>query len=97
VSFSSNIDQSSAIPARVKEEAQVKIAAGVPFISDADLQKALDEAGVSSRTADAAVDAYSEARLDGLRAALAILALLALCALFAAQRIPETQPGGVES
>ncbi len=97
VSFSSNIDQSSAIPARVKEQAQVTIAGGVPFISDADLQTALDEAGVNSKTADAAVDAYSEARLDGLRAALAILALLALCALFAAQRIPETQPGGVES
>ena len=97
LSFSSNIAQSSAIPSRVKEQAQVEIAGGVPFISDADLQTALDEAGVNSRTADAAVDAYSEARLDGLRAALAILALLTLCALFAAQRIPETQPGGVES
>jgi EmrB/QacA subfamily drug resistance transporter len=97
VSFSSNIDHSSAIPARVKEQAQVQIAGGVPFISDADLQAALDEAGVNSKTADAAVDAYSEARLDGLRAALAILALLAVCALFAAQRIPETQPGGVKS
>jgi EmrB/QacA subfamily drug resistance transporter len=97
VSFSTNIDQSSAIPARVKDQAQVKIAGGVPFISDADLQTALDEAGVNSRTTDAAVDAYSEARLDGLRAALAILALLAVCALFAAQRIPETQPGAVKS
>jgi len=97
LSFSGNIQKSSAIPARVKEEASVKIAGGVPFISDADLQKALDEAGVNSKTADAAIDAYSEARLDGLRAALAILALLTLCALFAAQRIPETQPGGVES
>jgi MFS family permease len=97
VSFSSNIEQSSAIPSRVKDQAQVEIAGGVPFISDADLQAALDEAGVSSRTADAAVDAYSEARLDGLRAALAILALLTVCALFAAQRIPETQPGGIKS
>jgi len=96
LSFSSNINQSSAIPSRVKDDFQVKIAGGVPFVSDADLQKALDEAGVSSKTTDAAVDAYSEARLDGLRAALAILALLTLCALFAAQRIPE-KPIGVES
>src|SRR6476646_10670907 len=96
VSFSSNIDQSSALPARVKEQAQVQIAGGVPFISDADLEQALNEAGVSSKTTDAAIDAYSEARLDGLRAALAILALLTLCALFAAQRIPE-KPIGVES
>jgi len=97
LSFSANINQSSAIPNRVKEDFQVKIAGGVPFISDADLESALDEAGVSSRTTDAAVDAYSEARLDGLRAALAILAILTICALFAAQRIPEKQPGGVES
>jgi EmrB/QacA subfamily drug resistance transporter len=97
LSFSTNIQQSSAIPNRVKDDFQVKIAGGVPFISDADLQDALDEAGVSSKTTDAAVDAYSEARLDGLRAALAILALLTICALFAAQRIPERQPGGAES
>jgi EmrB/QacA subfamily drug resistance transporter len=97
LSFSSNIQASSAIPARVKEQAKVQIAGGVPFISDADLEDALDEAGVSSRTTDAALDAYAEARLDGLRAALAILAVLTLCALFAAQRIPETQPGTVES
>ena len=58
---------------------------------------ALDEAGVSSETTDAALDAYQDARIDGLRAALAILALLALFALFTAQRIPATQPGGVES
>ena len=36
-------------------------------------------------------------RLDGLRAALAILSILTICALFAAQRIPEVQPGGVKS
>jgi hypothetical protein len=93
LSFSSNIQQSPDIPARAKEEAQVKLASGVPFVSDADLQKALDEAGASSRQADAAVAAYQDARLDGLRSALAVLGLLVLLALFAAQRIPTTQPG----
>ena len=90
-SFAANIQQSSAIPDRVKDEAQVEIA-GVPFISDADLEQALDEAGVRSSTADAAIAAYQDARLVGLRAALAILALMALIALFLAQRIPRTQP-----
>src|SRR5215216_525117 len=93
VSFSANIQQNPDIPARVKSQADVKIAGGVPFISDADLKKGLDEAGVSSRTTNAALDAYSNARLDGLRSALAILAVLILCALFAAQRIPTRQPG----
>jgi EmrB/QacA subfamily drug resistance transporter len=91
--FLANIEQSSAIPNRVKEQAQVKLAGGVPFISDADLEAALDEANVSSRATDAALDAYRGARITGLRSALAILALLALVALFMGQRIPTKQPG----
>ena len=92
-SFVTNIEKSDAIPNRVKDQANVALAGGVPFISDADLEKALDEAGVSNRTTDAAVEAYQEARIDGLRSALAILALLAIVALFFAQRIPTVQPG----
>ena len=91
--FLTNIERSSAIPARVKSQAQVKLAGGVPFISDADLEAALDEAHVSSKTTDAALDAYRDARIDGLKSALAILALLAVLALFLAQRIPTRQPG----
>jgi hypothetical protein len=91
--FLTSIDQSSAIPSRVKSQAQVELAGGVPFISDADLETALDEAHVRSRATDAALDAYSEARIAGLRSALAILALLAIAALFLAQRIPNRQPG----
>jgi hypothetical protein len=89
--FMTNIQQSDAIPSRVKSEASVELAGGVPFISDADLQKALDEAGARSSTTDAAVEAYQDARLVGLRSALAILAFMALLALFLAQRIPKTQ------
>jgi MFS family permease len=91
--FIGNIQSSSAIPARVKEDAQVKLAGGVPFVSDADLEAALKEEGVNRRASDAALDAYRDARIDGLEAALAILAVLALVALFYAQRIPTTQPG----
>jgi EmrB/QacA subfamily drug resistance transporter len=92
-SFLTNIQQSSAIPDRVKSEAQVKLASGVPFVSDADLQAALDEAHVSSRAADDALAAYKDARLDGLESSLAILALLVVAALFYAQRIPTVPPG----
>ena len=95
-SFLTNIQQSSAIPNRVKSEAQVELAGGVPFISDADLEAALDEAHVSSRATDDAIEAYSDARIDGLRDALAVLALLAVIALFLAQRIPTRQPGDPE-
>jgi hypothetical protein len=92
-SFVGNIQQSSAIPARVKSDAQENLSGGVPFISDAELQAQLDAAHVHSRQADAAVSAYQNARIDGLRSALAILALAAIIALFLAQMIPRTQPG----
>jgi Na+/melibiose symporter-like transporter len=96
-SFLANIQQSSAIPNRVKSQAQVELAGGVPFVSDADLEAALDEANVSRRASDAALDAYRDARIDGLISALAILAAAAIGALFFAQRIPVTQPRGAES
>jgi MFS family permease len=95
-SFLTNVQQSQAIPASVKEQAQVELAGGIPFISDADLENALEEAGATSETTDAAVDANADARLDGLRSALAILAALAVLALFLAQTIPTRPPGAVE-
>ena len=95
-SFLTNVQQSQAIPASAKEQAQVELAGGIPFISDADLEAALHEAGASSQATDAAVDANADARLDGLRSALAILAVLAVLALFLAQSIPTRPPGVVE-
>jgi EmrB/QacA subfamily drug resistance transporter len=91
--FIANIEKSPAISQSVKSEAQVQLAGGVPFISDADLNSALDQANLSAEQTDAAVAAYQEARISGLRSALAILALAAVIALFLAQRIPTEQPG----
>ena len=69
------------------------MAGSVPFISDADLQAALDQAGASEETATAVLEVNRQARLDGLRSALVVLAGVAVLALFAARRIPTTQPG----
>jgi Na+/melibiose symporter-like transporter len=91
--FLNNIENSSAIPEQVKSDAQVKLASGVPFVSDADLTSALDKAGANSKTTDAALDAYRDARITGLRSALGILALLTIVALFFTGRIPKRQPG----
>ena len=92
--FVANIEKSPAIPAQAKSQASVKLASGVPFVSDADLEAQLTAANVKPSVSDAALDAYRDARIRGLRAALAILALLTLVALFPAQRIPSRQPGG---
>jgi len=91
--FLNNIQNSSAIPERAKSEAQVQLAGGVQFVSDADLDKALEETGASSKTTEAAKAAYKDARITGLRSALAILGLLTLSALFFTGRVPKRQPG----
>ena len=90
--FLTNIQENPAIPAAAKSQAQVELAGGVAFVSDADLTAALEEANVDPATSEAALDAYAAARIVGLRSALAILALLTLIALFIAQRIPKAQP-----
>jgi hypothetical protein len=64
----------------------------VPFVSDADLQKALDKSNVDQQAADAAIDAYQSARISGLTNSLALLAFVSLIGLFLAQRIPRRQP-----
>jgi EmrB/QacA subfamily drug resistance transporter len=87
--FLANINQSTAIPASVKSQAQVELAGGVPFVSDADLEHALDEANVDQQTADAALESYRDARISGLTSAVALLAFAALLGLFLAQRIPR--------
>jgi Na+/melibiose symporter-like transporter len=91
--FIGNIQASSAIPNRVKSQASVKLASGVPFISDADLEAALKEANVSPRSTDAAISAYQDARIKGLKSALAILALITMIGLFAARKIPTVPVG----
>lgn len=92
-SFLSSVEQNPAVPEQVKSQANVELQSGAPFLSDAQLEKALDDAHVSDQTSQAVLDANTEARLDGLRAALAILALAALLALFFTSRIPKIQPG----
>ncbi|MFC8508204.1 MFS transporter [Streptomyces sp. NPDC057411] len=92
-SFLTTIDQNPAVPAEVKSQASVELQSGIPFLSDAQLTDALDQAGVDPEVTQAALDANAAARLDGLRAALAILALASVVALFFTSRIPRTQPG----
>jgi MFS family permease len=92
-SFFTGIKSNPAIPDELAVDAQTQLASGVPFVSDEDLQQALNEAGVPQEAADAAVDENAEARIEGLRSALAVLALIALLALLVTRGIPTVQPG----
>ena len=91
-SFLNGVQDNPAVPKNVASQAQVELAAGIPFLSDKDLKAQLDKAGVPQQTADAIVRENEKARIEGLRASLSLLALIALIALFASRRIPARQP-----
>jgi MFS family permease len=95
-SFLHGIEQNPAVPDQVSSQASVKLASGIPFVSDADLEKALTDAGASKEVTNAVLEENKKARVDGLRVALTSLALIALVALFASRRMPTKQPGSAE-
>ena len=79
--FLGSVADNPAIPKEMSSQAQVELSAGIPFVSDADLNATLEKAGVPPATAQAIVDDNASSRINGLRAALAVLALIALSAV----------------
>jgi MFS family permease len=90
-SFFTGIQNNPDVPDRVASEASVQLTSGVPFVSDKDLEAALDAENVPPAASDAIVEENANARIDGLRAALAVLALISLVALFFSRRLPTKQ------
>ncbi|SQD95693.1 MULTISPECIES: MFS transporter [unclassified Parafrankia] len=90
-SFLTGVRHDPAVPAELSTQAEVRLAEGVPFLSDRDLKIRLDEAGVPPDTAKAITATNADARLDGLRAALSLLAAIALAAMFLTRQIPDRQ------
>jgi MFS family permease len=91
-SFLTGVEQNPAVPAPVKARASTELSGGIPFLSNEELETALDDARVGPRATDAILEENETARLDGLRTALSVLALLALAGLFFTGRIPTRQP-----
>lgn len=80
------------IPESVKQRATVSLSPGVPFISDASLADALQEAGTSETVSDDILSKNRAARIEGLDAALSVLAMIAVASLLFTRRIPNKQP-----
>jgi len=95
-SFLTGITNNPKVPDEVASEASVQLTSTVAFVSDADLADVLHDAGVEPEVSAAIVDANTNARLDALREALAVLALIAVVALFVTRAIPTVPPGGSE-
>ncbi|HUZ53750.1 MAG TPA: MFS transporter [Streptosporangiaceae bacterium] len=91
------VQDSSAIPPDVKTQATTQFAPGVPFISDTDLMKQLQQGEVRPAQADAILTANSDARLAALRTSLWVVALFAVAALFCTGLIPVRPVGKLEA
>jgi MFS family permease len=81
------------VSAEVAATAQVELAGGVPFVSDADLAPALEAAGLPPQEVEAVVEENTAARIDALRASLAVLALVAALALYFSRLLPTVAVG----
>jgi Na+/melibiose symporter-like transporter len=92
--FLQGVEDNNAVPPQVSDQAQVQLANGVPFLSDADLRAALEQAAVPPDVSAAVLEVNATARVEGLRDALAVLLLIAAGALVAARRIPDEPVGG---
>jgi MFS family permease len=88
------IAQSPQISDSVKSQVSTELVGGVPFISDAQLTVALQNAGVSQADSAAIADINATARLEALQVAFALVGLVAILALFLTARIPTVPPGG---
>jgi hypothetical protein len=91
-SFLTGIAQNPAVPKELSLQASVELAAGIPFVSDAQLESALQQAGLDPATTQAVMDVNQQSRVDGLKASLALLVLIAVIGLFFTRPIPQQQP-----
>ena len=78
----------------MKAEATVELVSGIPFVSNADVESAMEEAGATPAVTKAVVEENEDARIAGLRSSLALLAILGVIALFFTRRLPDRQPEG---
>jgi Na+/melibiose symporter-like transporter len=87
------ISGNAEVEASVQDQVTTELTSGVAFVSDAQLEDALAEAGVDQASADEIVQVNTEARLEALQAAFAVAAVLSALAFLFTGRLPTVAPG----
>jgi Na+/melibiose symporter-like transporter len=86
--FVQGIQENPEILPELTAAAEVELAGGIPFVSDQQLETALNEAGLAPEQAEAIIEENDAARIAGLRASLSVLAVMAIVALYFTRLIP---------
>jgi EmrB/QacA subfamily drug resistance transporter len=81
------------LSAEVRQAATVQLTNNVAFVSDASLNKALNDAGVSPEESAVITKANSDARVGALDDALSVIAIIEVLALLCTVLIPRRPPG----
>ena len=87
--FHGGLNPDPAIPPNVAEQLTTGTEDGLEMVSEDQAKQIVDDAGLPPDQADAIVDDYSDAQLDGLRRALAVAALFSLIAVWFSGDLPR--------
>jgi MFS family permease len=90
--FLTGLETNPGVPDKVSAQATVELSGGVPFVSDDELEQALQKADVDPEVISSVVDANVNARIVALRVSLSVLALIVLVGLAFTRSLPTVQP-----
>ncbi len=90
--FLGNVAEDERVGADVETQLGVALAPGLDFLTTAQAEAALTEAGVDEATTTALVEDYADAQLQALKTGLLAAGLLALLSLASTRNLPATVP-----
>ncbi|OGO57997.1 MAG: transporter [Chloroflexi bacterium RBG_16_69_14] len=94
--FVANIQANPDISDEVAAQVSVAVGSGIDFVSTADVEAAVQAAGLDEATSQAIVDEYEAAQLQSLRTGLLIAAFLAFGSLAFTRDLPHGPPSSEE-
>ena len=90
--FTTQVQNDDRISAEISGQVGIAVESGLDFVSSADIETALTDAGVDPATTQALVEDYEAAQLQSLKTGLLVAALIALASLAFTRNLPSTVP-----
>ncbi|MBS1862974.1 MAG: MFS transporter [Actinobacteria bacterium] len=95
--FSANVQSNPRIETGVKEQVEVRMAAGASFVPASQVRAAAEAEQVSPATTEEVVGAYEDAQLNALKTAFLFAAILVGLAFFTTRNLPTERFDQIES
>jgi hypothetical protein len=89
--FTTEIEDNPKISAATREEAGIRMEAGVSFISADEVRAGAEKAGLPPAEVNAVVDSYTQAQLNALKAAILAAGGITLASLAFTRKLPTAR------